>query len=374
MQNTTWRMGLVCALNLVIAGCSGDDDDDMTGDATALGAPNPAGKAGDAQTPPTTNGADVEAWLKKGEYKAWTCETAEHAQLKVSPHGYNRVCSNELASNFSGDADDERPAGTAAVKELYDDASNLVGYAVAVKVGAASKAGDAWYWYERVPLDSAAPHDKSGVVADGLGSAGAAKSICVGCHAGAGSDTPHSLDHSSDFVYLQAMAEKLPNPAGDAQTPPSTGGRDIEAWLAEGAYKDWACETLEHPQMKVSPHGYNRVCSNALTAGFTGDADDERPIGSASVKELYDDASNLVGYATSLKLAGSSKGGESWYWYERVPLDSPAPHDAQGVVADGLGDGGPAKSICVGCHAAAASDAQHSVTGSSDYVYLQVTP
>ena len=374
MRNTTWRLGLVCALNLVVCGCSGDDDDDMSGDENALGAPNPAGKAGDPQTPPTTNGADVEAWLKKGDYKAWTCETVEHAQLKVSPHGYNRVCSNQLAASFSGDTDDERPAGTAAVKELYDDDSKLVGYAVAVKVQAASKGGDAWYWYERVPLDSAAPHDKSGVVADGLGSAGAAKSICVGCHAAAGSDSTHSVTGSSDFVYLQAMAQESPNPAGDAQTPPSTSGADIEAWLADGAYKAWACETVAHPQMKVSPHGYNRVCSNDLTASFSGDADDERPIGSASVKELYDDASNLVGYATSLKLTNGSDQGRGWYWYERVPLDSAAPHDAQGVVADGLGEAGPAKEICVGCHAGAASDAQHSVTGSSDYVYLQVTP
>jgi len=124
--------------------------------------------------------------------------------------------------------------------------------------------------------------------------------------------------------------------------------------------------------MKVSPHGYNRVCSNDLTAGFDGSVNDERPIGSASVKELYDDASNLVGYATSLKLSRSSDDGAGWYWYERVPLDSGAPHDGQGVVAAGLGDSGPAKSVCVGCHAAAASDATHSVTGSADYVYLQV--
>jgi hypothetical protein len=128
----------------------------------------------------------------------------EHPQLKVSPHGYNRVCSNDLAAGFTGDVGDERPVNTAAVKELYDDASKLVGYAVGVKVKSKSAGGDAWYWYERVPLDSAAPHDKDGVVADGLGSAGAAKSICVGCHAGAGSDATHSVTASSDYVYLQA--------------------------------------------------------------------------------------------------------------------------------------------------------------------------
>jgi hypothetical protein len=333
-------------------------------DEPALGAPNPDGMPGDDQTPPTTNGADVEAWLETGQYKSWTCETAPHSQLKVSPHGFNRVCSNELATGFTGDMGDERPLNTASVKELYDDAAELVGYAVGVKVKAKSSDGDGWYWYERVPLDSGAPHDKNGVVADGLGSAGAAKSICVGCHAGAGSDNLHSVIGSSDFVYLQAKAAAV-NPDGDAQTPPTGGADKLEAWLAQGDYKSWACETVEHPQMKVSPHGVNRVCSNDLAAGFEGAVSDERPIGTAGVKELYDDSSALVGYAVGVKIAAESLGGSNWYWYERMQ---------EKVVVDGLGDAGLAKSVCVGCHAGAGSDAMHAVTGSSDFVYLQVAP
>jgi hypothetical protein len=164
------------------------------------------------------------------------------------------------------------------------------------------------------------------------------------------------------------------NPDGDAQTPPTNGASQLEAWLEKGDYKSWACESVEHPQMKVSPHGVNRVCSNGLAAGFKGALSDERPLGTASVKELYDDASALVGYAVGVKIAAESSAGASWYWYERVPLSSAAPHDKTGVVADGLGDTGPAKTICVGCHAGAGSDATHAVTGSSDYVYLQVAP
>jgi hypothetical protein len=366
VQDHSWHLGLLCILGGVAAfGCSSDSEDTSKDDKSTLGASNPDGKPGNAQTPPTTNGADVEAWLKQGDYKKWTCETVEHAQLKVSPHGFNRVCSNDLATSFAGDAGDERPVGTASVKELYDDASKLVGYAVGVKIAKKSAGGDAWYWYERVPLESAAPHDTKGVVADGLGSAGAAKSICVGCHVGAGTDSNHSVNGSSDFVYLQAMADAVPNPEGDAQTPPTGGASAIEAWLAKGDYKSWACETVDHPQMKVSPHGQNRVCSNDLVAGFTGSGDDERPIGSASVKELYDDDSMLVGYATGLKVASKSAAGSGWYWYERVP---------KGVVADGLGDSGPAKSVCVACHAGAGADDTHSVTSSSDFVYLQVAP
>lgn len=193
MQYKPWTVGLSCVLSLAVVSCSSDSD---------MGSPEAT--PGDAQNPPTTNGSDVEAWLKKGDYKSWNCETAEHPQIKVSPHGFNRVCSNDLAANFSGAVGDERPVKTASVKELYDDSSHLVGYAVAVKVKAKSESGDGWYWYERVPLDSPAPHDANGVVADGLGNAGTPKSICVGCHAGAGSDAMHSVTGSSDFIYLQA--------------------------------------------------------------------------------------------------------------------------------------------------------------------------
>lgn len=169
-------------------------------------------------------------------------------------------------------------------------------------------------------------------------------------------------------------ALEAPNPAGDAQTPPSTGFADLEAWLAKGDYKKWACETVDHPQMKVSPHGQNRVCSNDLVATFKGTVDDERPIGSASVKELYDDDSNLVGYATGLKVANKSDGGSNWYWYERVTRDSSATPTENDVIAIGLGSGGAPKSTCVGCHAGAGSDAMHAITGSSDFVYLQIAP
>ena len=206
MNDKLWSVCLMCALTVLAPGCASDGDGDMSGsDANALGAANPDGKPGDEQTPPTTNGADVEAWLERGDYENWACETTEHPQMKVSPHGFNRICSNDLAAGFTGQVGDERPLNTASVKELYNDASELVGVAVAVKIKSGSNGGDNWYWYERVPLDSGAPHNEAGVVADGLGSAGTAKTICVGCHGGAGSDEMHALTGSSDFVYLQVL-------------------------------------------------------------------------------------------------------------------------------------------------------------------------
>jgi mono/diheme cytochrome c family protein len=80
-----------------------------------------------------------------------------------------------------------------------------------------------------------------------------------------------------------------------------------------------------------------------------------------------------VGYAVYVKTKADSAGGANWYWYETVPLDSAAPHDATGLVADGLGDGGPAKDICVSCHGAAGSDAPHTPSvGGRDQVYTPV--
>ena len=146
----------------------------------------------------------------------------------------------------------------------------------------------------------------------------------------------------------------------------------VEAWIKEGSYKTWKCETSVHPSRNPSPHGMNRICSNDLTSSFSGAG--ERPMGSAGVKELYDkEGKTIVGIAVYVKTTPSSAGGSNWYWYERVPLESEAPHDAKGIVADGLGASGPAKEICVGCHAGAGSDAAHTPSpGGSDQVYTQV--
>jgi cytochrome c553 len=74
-----------------------------------------------------------------------------------------------------------------------------------------------------------------------------------------------------------------------------------------------------------------------------------------------------------LKTEADSAQGANWYWYERVPLSSAAPHDAAGVVADGLGSSGPAQTICVACHAAAGTDAAHTPSpGGRDEVYTPV--
>lgn len=187
-ENIMMRCGWL--FGLVLVGCGGDKGSDTGADDTGGGALDRS------QTPPTGYTA-LEAWISEGHYLAWACEPAAHENRSPSPHGFNRICSNDL---LSAHGTGEYPVGAASVKELYaDDATTIVGYAVALHGTAGTEGGD-WYWYERVPLDHPAPHDSNGVVADGTGEAGPAMQICVGCHVAAGLDADHS---GHDFIYTQ---------------------------------------------------------------------------------------------------------------------------------------------------------------------------
>ena len=394
-----------------IAACNGDDSTAPASDASVTDASKPLTEAGDAgssavsltggpQTPPT-GGANVEAWLATGAYKQWQGEPAVHPARSPSPHGFNRIYSNAIISANAGGTG-VWPVGAAAVKELYNAITDAtpMGYAVYLKTQPDSAGGANWYWYERVPATSTAPHDDAGVVADGFGvpGGGPPTTICVGCHAAAGSDAPHtpsaggrdevytpvgnSAEAGSDASSAAEGSTTSSDAASDAlsstggpQTPPM-GGANVEAWLAMGAYKQWHDEPAIHAARSPSPHGFNRIYSNAVISANVGGTG-AWPVGAAAVKELYNALTDTmpVGYAVYLKAQPDSAGGANWYWYERVPAASTAPHDDAGVVADGFGvpDGGPPTTICVGCHAAAGSDAPHTPsTGGRDEVYTPV--
>jgi len=151
-------------------------------------------------------------------------------------------------------------------------------------------------------------------------------------------------------------AEEAPKNAGDKDLPATGSAADTKAWLALGQYKTgtWKCEEAPHAARSPSPHGTNRICSNATLSGHGAG---EFPVGSAGVKELYTGA-EITGYAVYRKLKAG--GGEAWAWYEET---------GGTVVANGIGDSGVAKSVCVGCHTGAGSDAAHS---GHDQVYTQV--
>ena len=168
-------------------------------------APGPAAATTD-QLPPITGYKDVEAWLTKGAYKDWHCETAVHAARSPSPHGMNRICNNaKITAQPAGKG--EYPVGAASVKELFDDAgTSIIGYAVAVHTSAGGDTSN-WYWYERNPsINAPAKSGSAGLVADGIGpnegiAGGPTEKVCTGCHTAAGSDAPHITTDSHDFVY-----------------------------------------------------------------------------------------------------------------------------------------------------------------------------
>jgi hypothetical protein len=328
-----------------------------------------------SETPPM-GGASVEAWLATGAYKLWQGEPAIHAARPPSPHGFNRIYSNTIVSD-NATATGPWPMGAAAVKEIYNAITDTTpaGYAVYLKTQADSAGGASWYWYERVPLTSTAPHDDAGVVADGFGvpDGGPPTTICVGCHDAAGSDSAHTPSpNSHDEVYTPVGG---PSDAGTTQTPPM-GGANVEAWLATQLYKQWQGEPAIHAARSPSPHGFNRIYSNAII-NENATATAPWPMGAAAVKEIYNALTDTspAGYAVYLKTQADSAGGANWYWYERVPLTSTAPHDDAGVVADGFGvpDGGPPTTICVGCHDAAGMDPAHTPSPNGhDEVYTPV--
>ena len=183
---------VTCAL-FATSACS---DDDKMGAAPSenAGGSSTVPPAGSDQLPPHGHTA-ITAWLSDGAYKDWACEPEVHEARSPSPHGFNRICSNDvLAADATKSTSWKK--GAAAVKELYASAGGTepVGYAVYEKTKDDSAGGANWYWYEIVPLDSDADRDANGVVADGLADddKGPEYKICVGCHSAAGADPVHT--------------------------------------------------------------------------------------------------------------------------------------------------------------------------------------
>src|ERR1044071_4944382 len=108
MEDPMRFAGLLCTGFLGMLGaCSSDSE---------------SSSASDAQTPPTSGRVDIEKWLSDASYKTWACEPAVHAARDPSPHGFNRICSNDvIAMSATGTA--AWPKGSSAVKEIYASAT-----------------------------------------------------------------------------------------------------------------------------------------------------------------------------------------------------------------------------------------------------------
>ena len=161
---------------------------------------------------------------------------------------------------------------------------------------------------------------------------------------------------------------------GTEQQPPTTGRAAMRAWLAAGSWRRWRCEAAAHPGGGLSPHTLNRICNNDVLVHAPEGA--PWPVGSASVKELHDprERDPVIGYAVYLKVREGTEGSDS-LWFETVrpgvTLDPPIARETDGTVAEGFGDHGNARNICVGCHRrSGANDA--GVTGYGEFVFTRV--
>ena len=191
--------------------------------------------------------------------------------------------------------------------------------------------------------------------------------LIAACDSGNG-DSDSGSSGAEETTNSSNMTEPTDGGSGGDPEIPPQGADAVEAWLAEGHYKSWKNQPMVVDPIPISPHGKQRIYTNAVHAGHNG-MTGEYPVNAASVKELYDAAgTTVVGYAVYLHVSAGTTGA-NWYWYEKVPLDSMAPHDDNGIVADGLGDAGPAMEICVGCHSATGIDAAHP---GHDFVYTQL--
>jgi hypothetical protein len=124
---------------------------------------------GTAELPPRGPNA-MMTWIKGGAYLEWNCEPSSHPARDRSPHGPNRICTNDALSFAPDDA--PLPVGAASIKELFDG-SRIRGYAVMRKLETDSDGGNGWYWYEAFGDDVA------------VATAGAS---CSDCHSRASHD------------------------------------------------------------------------------------------------------------------------------------------------------------------------------------------
>jgi hypothetical protein len=169
---------------------SEDESSTSTGQATSAGATTeePEGSTSSTSEDATTSadsgastGAAVDVpptgidallpWLQAGEYLDWNAESAPHGS--AGPHfGTVRTFVNGPLFDSLAAGGDPHPRDAAAVKELYGDGNEVLGWSVTVKV-ADGEGGDTWYWLE---------YYQGTTYADGVGDG-----LCTGCHGG-GSD------------------------------------------------------------------------------------------------------------------------------------------------------------------------------------------
>lgn len=117
------------------------------------------------------NDAELSVWVEDGNYLDWASESEVHTSSGPHFGGVKVFVNDELEESLS-DGGDPHPIASAAIKELYGDGDDLLGWTVMVKVEDGS-ADDSWFFWEQFEGDK---------LIEGVG-----QSACTGCH-GAGVD------------------------------------------------------------------------------------------------------------------------------------------------------------------------------------------
>jgi hypothetical protein len=125
------------------------------------------------QIPPMDSNDALLAWLGEGSYTEWNAESGIHQS--TGPHGGQvRTFLNDALYESYVQGLTSHPEGAVAVKELWGNGDDIIGWAVEIKVQADSDGGNGWYWYEKINQS-----EYGGQL--GLG-------LCTGCHGGGGVD------------------------------------------------------------------------------------------------------------------------------------------------------------------------------------------
>ena len=164
--------------------------------------------------------------------------------------------------------------------------------------------------------------------------------------------------HDGDAVHdgatcpqCQAAIKRFEDVTPPAKGAVPTNKDDLFAFVKAGKHKAWTHEsTLRETD---APHGtyvvayLNSILEKSMKAG-----NDTHAVGSAAVKEMYDENRDPAGWAVSVKVKPDSDGGKGWYWYETMSNVNANAIPVRGTrTGEGLGAG-----ICIGCHSRSGVD------------------
>ncbi len=124
-----------------------------------------------------------------------------------------------------------------------------------------------------------------------------------------------------------------------------TNKDDLFAFVKAGKHKSWVHESTKRET--DAPHGvYVTAYLNAILEKSMKAGNKVHPVGSAAVKEMFDEDKDPYGYAVSVKAQPDSQGGKGWYWYETLSTtDANAIPTRGDRTGEGFGAG-----VCIGCH------------------------